>query len=771
MINKDIEMNVLEFFDDIEKVNDLSVYRHINVELKGEAKIPIGEKNDMSVSQIAANRGCINHNTLSLAVKHVPKLYVVDFDSKDVSHCPFYQSLVSKNIAMTPTRKGYHFYLYINNIGAFSNQQKIHSDPSIDLDLIKQNNIWETKNRIINGSIETFDWNDIKHHFNIQRMNFSSPQISPPESPTADSEPEPRIYDAIKLQNMLNQLTHADVFEYQTWLEVGMAIHTITNGDAPGFLLYQEWSKKDDDNYSFDVIKANWMQFRKKGTRNGYPFLKDLIAKYAPLRAHSSLQEVFFKALGGNDKNYQHAIDIMLAELNTKLILVDDPTGFIIPTTDTVDTHDTDGKVIESHKKKGYLFKSKVDATIYFASEKFTYNGGDKPQKIDPFIMWCEWIDQSRVKKIDFDPRGTADDVYNIWNGFSISKTMTDGIDSAAAQPVLDHIKDIWADGDAAAYHYVMSYLAHIIQKPHIKTGVCLALKSKQGGGKGIILKLMEDIIGKQHYTQSSQVESIFGTFNGLIEGKILINLDEAFWGGDVKMLGTVKNKITESTQCINKKGMNQYNVSDFCNYIITTNNDWFAGVEAGDRRYYALRLNDKYAGRATADITDYYRPILNVSAKEFASVLYNWDLSDFNPRSFPKTELLQEQVEEGWCSVQEWWHSVMSDASIDGTPYGCIQNNIDQWGDGELKGGVIRDDITYYTKQWLFEQYHSNPARVKKSQSAFYKTLKNYCLGDYFDDPRLIHNGVRGRYIQMPTLDRARVEWCKIQQYEYSWD
>ena len=42
------------------------------------AKMPKGEKNDMSTAQIQENRG--SGNTYSISIKHVPDLYVVDFD-------------------------------------------------------------------------------------------------------------------------------------------------------------------------------------------------------------------------------------------------------------------------------------------------------------------------------------------------------------------------------------------------------------------------------------------------------------------------------------------------------------------------------------------------------------------------------------------------------------------------------------------------------------------------------------------------------------------
>eukprot|EP01051_Picozoa_sp_SAG22_P040943 SAG22_NODE_22366_length_207_cov_89.268519_1_plen_69_part_11 len=68
---------------------------------------------------------------------------------------------------------------------------------------------------------------------------------------------------------------------------------------------------------------------------------------------------------------------------------------------------------------------------------------------------------------------------------------------------------------------------------PHKKSGVMLCLKSKQGAGKGVVFEALSKIIGPSHYAQVSNASNVFGEFNGTLEAKILIDLDEAFWGGD----------------------------------------------------------------------------------------------------------------------------------------------------------------------------------------------------------------------------------------------
>ena len=248
----------------------------------------------------------------------------------------------------------------------------------------------------------------------------------------------------------------------------------------------------------------------------------------------------------------------MLKFLNKKLIFVKETGDFII-----LDQKQVTKENGEVENKDCWFLKTTNKVKDHFSKENFTYfyelvteDGERILQKKDfnPFKLWMEWTDRREVQSIGFDPRNKRDDIFNLWNGFSISKEEADASNEEDAKPILDHIKELWCKGDEETYNYILNLFSHYIQKPHIKTGVLLALKSKQGGGKGIILNKLHKIIGDDHYIQNSNADYLFGNFNGQLEGKIVCNLDEALWGGDKKKEGMMKNKITESSQQINKK-------------------------------------------------------------------------------------------------------------------------------------------------------------------------------------------------------------------------
>jgi hypothetical protein len=355
------------------------------------------------------------------------------------------------------------------------------------------------------------------------------------------------------------------------------------------------------------------------------------------------------------------------------------------------------------------------------------------------------------------------------------------------AQPILDHILNLWCRGNEEHYNYILNLFAHYIQKPHIKTGILLALKGKQGCGKGIILAKLQEIIGNDHYVQNSNANNLFGDFNGQLEAKIVVNLDEAYWGGDKKMEGVIKNKITEKNQTINKKNKEAYSIDCYANYIITTNNDWFAGTTEDDRRHYCLEVADAMAGRLTSDKAKIVQPVLDAPAEAFAKILYNRDITDYNPRIFKKTPLLQDQVERNWNSVKAWFHQSLKDGGFtdkrhkDGfTIWNEVPCQAEDYHMGKRTYGAvkIKDKKTkqkrvVYCKDYLFDVYNGTTADGRKmANNSFYRELKKNCLGKLYQEIRPnVKTGNRPSYIVLPSIDEVRQNWNEIQEYDYDWD
>lgn len=597
------------------------------------------------------------------------------------------------------------------------------------------------------------------------------------KKPTYDLGEVARIIESISVDEILD--------EYNDYLYVGMALHNITNGDEVGLGLFKKFhSCYNNVNGTKRNPAQKWKSFglSDKTNKLGITTLRKFYEKVNPVK-NMTLQAVFMS--GGDDLKSKKTK--MLKEMNERLIFVKETGDYIILDKKPVQLDDGTNIL-----KPCWYLKTPSKAKDHFNKEKFSYTYTDetdktKEIKINPFNVWCEWIERREVRAIGFDPKQKNNpDIFNLWNGFNISKEVANGYDPVLAQPILDHIRELWCKGNEEHYNYVLNLFAHYIQKPHIKTGVLLALKSKQGGGKGIILEKLGQIIGDDHYCQNSNAKFLFGDFNGQLEGKILINLDEAFWGGDKALEGVVKNKITERRQTINKKNKENYVIDDYANYIITTNNDWFAGTSEDDRRHYCLELHNKISGRMNKKTKEYVKPVLDAPAEAFANILYNRDISDFCPRIFKKTDLLQEQVERNWNSVKVWFHQTLKDGGFTDKDHQegfCPWNEVpekvgpsgytSEYGACQKKNKKTGEERVMYYKDYLFDVYNQQSADGRKfSREAFYREIKKNCLGDLYVETRPnAKAGVRLTYVILPDIDKTRENWNEHQEYDYEWD
>jgi hypothetical protein len=602
-------------------------------------------------------------------------------------------------------------------------------------------------------------------------------------------------YNYNEIENLLKRITTK--YDYKDWIKVGFCIFNITNGDENGLKLFNEWSKIDIENYNEDFIKNEWKYLNKKIDNNEK--MKLGLGSLIFWAEADNPDNIYKKIYLNNVKldqdgkpigNVKPNIIGVVNELNKCLIYVKSTSQYI--------KLDVDSKGNE----QWFLYNHKQTNE---ALEKYTFYCPFTKKEKNPFTIWKKHKNRREVLKIDFDPENKNNpDIFNLWKGFSVSFEDCEKSNIEDCQLLLDHILKIWCKGDKKIFNYVIKYFARIIQKPHIKSGVILCLKSKQGAGKGVIFKILEKIIGDNHYCQIANANNIFGDFNGLLEAKILVDLDEAFWGGDKKLEGQIKSLVTEKKQYINKKNINAYSIDDYANFIITTNNDRFASASSPeDRRHYCLELDNKYAGRATEETKKYFKPLYEAEdddniIKAFAKYLYTLDIEEYNPRHFEKTALLQDQIEQSWGSHQKWWFQVLKNGGFECDESHnnfCIYNENQVDKDGKLicgldkityetnpnrskkldqnKKPIIKSKELYYYKDFIYENYEDSCSGFnrKMDRNEFFKKFKEDCLDDLYKEVQPRTNGERLRLIKLPDIKEARKKYNELQSYEYDYE
>jgi hypothetical protein len=292
----------------------------------------------------------------------------------------------------------------------------------------------------------------------------------------------------------------------------------------------------------------------------------------------------------------------------------------------------------------------------------------------------------------------------------------------ASIQPLLHHIKKRLCKNNDVIYDYAINWLAHIIQFPHKKTKVAFVMKSKEGAGKGLLVMKMMEIIGSKYFVQPTAPKQIIGDFNGLLANKCIAYLDELAWGGDKEASGVLKKLLTELTICINKKNMPIYELENFINLFISSNEDWVVPAVVDGRRYFVLDLDNEIAGKHNEYNKSIIDAIVAVDARHFADFLYERDLSNFDPGEFPDTEGLRNQIKQSMSGTAKWWEDLSDSGEVDGIELSKTrlkkQDIFDMFQKSQYKN-------KYITKRLFFEELKGLSGCVEKETT--YGNQKSY--------------------------------------------
>jgi len=106
----------------------------------------------------------------------------------------------------------------------------------------------------------------------------------------------------------------------------------------------------------------------------------------------------------------------------------------------------------------------------------------------------------------------------------------------------------------------------------------------------------MGRILGSQCFSSESRSDALFGNFNSVLSGKVLVVAEELLWAGSHKDAGILKDLLTSETLSINAKHQQPHTEKNFVNMFILTNNAWAiqAGMQA--RRYFVLHPKDTFS-------------------------------------------------------------------------------------------------------------------------------------------------------------------------------
>lgn len=299
---------------------------------------------------------------------------------------------------------------------------------------------------------------------------------------------------------------------------------------------------------------------------------------------------------------------------------------------------------------------------------------------------WLEQKGKHEKEKMDFYPAPSPSHIFNLYRGPKLGREKAlkmSGIDYEeffepdiepeemletwamdACPTILEHVKEVMANGNEEMADYLLNWCAHIVQKPHQKTSTAIILKSEEGAGKGIFMKLLQNIIG-HHFKTIHRIEDITGRWTNQLADAILVFGDDLnFQGQEQKISARMKTLVTEDTHTIEAKYTNAVQVASYANFVLASNDRFTMPVGNKSRRYVVYDLNNKWAGVNTED-HDVLVSEFEEQKNDFASYLYLRDISGFDPRKLPIANTVQNDRLHSMNTAEAWIHQFLLDGHI----------------------------------------------------------------------------------------------------------
>lgn len=263
------------------------------------------------------------------------------------------------------------------------------------------------------------------------------------------------------------------------------------------------------------------------------------------------------------------------------------------------------------------------------------------------------WLDDPKIKRYDTYvfrpyPLNVEEYEYNTWLDFQITKTPYKE-NNKIIERFLDYLKNLINNDEVSKY--IIAYFANRIQNPAIRNKVCIILYGEEGDGKNRLLDIFKNIIGENYFIELESGKQLFESHSCFEKEKLFICVNEAKGKDNYENSEILKARITTNKLTINPKGIQAFEIDNYCDYLMTTNNHNAVDLKDKSRRYLYIETTSYYS-RNTEFFNSFSDDI--VENKEALRVIYeylkNFNIKDIIPSGnfqnhIPLTEIQKELV------------------------------------------------------------------------------------------------------------------------------
>jgi hypothetical protein len=358
--------------------------------------------------------------------------------------------------------------------------------------------------------------------------------------------------------------------------------------------------------------------------------------------------------------------------------------------------------------------------------------------------------------EIAFSPLKTSPTTLNYWRGPTVTPVPGDW------SIIRNFLYKVICNEDLTLYHYLLRYIAHMLQHPEEKPSIAIVMLSRSGCGKGTFFQLLNAIWSKSTL-EVSDINQVVGTFNAVLERHFCICLDEALFKGDKASMERFKSMISEPTIRVEQKYQPSRTIESYHRFFAASNSEHFANIPIDDRRFVFIKVSDSkqqdliYFDMVHKAIND------SVTIAAFVYDLFAMDLINFKVRQRPITHEHLNQRLQSLDGFERYWLEVLETGKIRTKPLGIYGSSDTDW----------EESIFISTQHILdsYSHYDKNASRYEPLQTQkVAATLQKICPSAKSDRIKN-SSGKQERGYQLPSISLAKKEFESAIKTQINWN
>jgi len=422
-----------------------------------------------------------------------------------------------------------------------------------------------------------------------------------------------------KLQKLINKLSENRSSNFDTWINVNWCLINICKKEGISSTkmnrLIHQFSKLSKSNYDEDKvdewIDKNIDRIRENGY--GWKYLYQTCIKEDAPEYYDKLTQSYFNVKKDFEENHLKIIHPPF------IVYVDDNKDNIIQ---PIPLCEKSYRHIQCYVKE-------------------TNKKGDEVYKQKRFIE--RWLDDPQIRKYNKmvfkpPPLRVEEQEFNTWTEIDILKTSYTPNDKIIDR-FLEYTNNLFNNKEVV--DYILAYFANRFQNPAERNKVCIILYGEEGDGKNRFFDIFKNIVGNKYYIELESGKQLFSTHSCIEKEKLFVCVNEARGKDNYENSEILKARITTDTLLVNPKGIQEFTIDNYCDYLMTTNNHNAVNIHDKSRRYLFVETTSYYSRNS-----EFFNSFSNdiVENKQALRVIYEY-LMKFDIKSIIPTGNFQNHI------------------------------------------------------------------------------------------------------------------------------